>query len=161
MCTTLRKDRILPMHLADLAVASPDLTPLARIPDRYTVDGGNDVPRIHVSGVPEVTVELALIMHDPDAPRPEGFTHWVVYGLPPVEGEIDLEARGVRVGPNSRGESAYMGPRPPHGHGEHHYYFWVYALDTAVEGTPTREEFITRYGASVLEQNRLVGTFSR
>jgi hypothetical protein len=43
----------------------------------------------------------------------------------------------------------------------HHYYFWVYALGRAVQGAPTREEFIANYGDNILEQARLVGTFQR
>ncbi len=43
----------------------------------------------------------------------------------------------------------------------HHYYTWVYALDTRVDGEPSREDFLARYGDHVLEQNRLVATFAR
>jgi phosphatidylethanolamine-binding protein (PEBP) family uncharacterized protein len=30
---------------------------------------------------------------------------------------------------------------PPEGHGRHHYYFWLYALDTEIDAAPglTRE----------------------
>lgn len=30
-------------------------------------------------------------------------------------------------------EPGYKGPAPPPGHGTHHYYFWVYALDQDLE----------------------------
>jgi len=53
----------------------------------------------------------------------------------------------------------YYGPQPPAGHGEHHYYFWVYALDTKVEGTPNREEFLQKYAGNIIEQNRIVGIY--
>jgi phosphatidylethanolamine-binding protein (PEBP) family uncharacterized protein len=53
----------------------------------------------------------------------------------------------------------YYGPQPPPGHGDHHYYFWVYALDTNVEGTPTREEFLQKYAGNIIEQNRIVGIY--
>jgi phosphatidylethanolamine-binding protein (PEBP) family uncharacterized protein len=36
----------------------------------------------------------------------------------------------------------------------------VYALDTRVAGEPTLEEFLTSYGDHVIEQNRVVGTYS-
>jgi hypothetical protein len=64
-----------------------------------------------------------------------------------------------RPGPNGAGTLGYVGPQPPAGHGPHHYYFWVYALDTKVDGTPTREEFLSTYGPHIVEQNRLVGSF--
>ena len=148
-------------RIGDLTISSPDIEPLSTMDERFTGYGDNVVPWIEVSGVPAGTVELALMLHDPDAPRPNGFTHWVVYGLPPEEGPIDVQADGVRLGPNGAGAAQYAGPHPPPGHGVHHYYFFVYALDTKVEGTPTREEFLRQYADHVIEQNRLVGTFSR
>ena len=63
------------------------------------------------------------------------------------------------VGPNGAGDHQYYGPQPPAGHGEHHYYFWVYALDTNVEGTPTREAFLDTYAGNIIEQNRIVGLY--
>jgi Raf kinase inhibitor-like YbhB/YbcL family protein len=151
----------MPLFLADLAISSPDFTPLGPIPEEFSAYGANRVPTLSVSGAPEGTVELAVICHDPDAPLPHGFTHWTVYGLAPNDGAIDLTASGVRVGPNSLGEHAWSGPMPPAGHGVHHYYFWVYALSEPVVGTPTREEFLASAGDRVIEQARVVGTFEK
>lgn len=149
------------LFIDKLAIISPDLTALAPIPAKFTADGGNEMPRLAFSGAPEGTVELALVCHDPDAPLPNGFTHWTVYGIPADAAALDLDADGVRVGPNGAGQSAWYGPQPPFGHGLHHYYFWVYALGRAVQGAPTREEFLASYGDDILEQARLVGTFQR
>ncbi len=148
------------MNLGTLAVDSPDIAAGGRIDDRFTAYGPNEVPEIRVAGAPSGTVELALIVHDPDAPLPQGFTHWVRYGLPAEDGVVSSEDVAHRDAANSAGETGWFGPRPPAGHGDHHYYFWVYALDVAVEGEPTREEFLVRYADHVLEQNRLVGTYS-
>ena len=144
-----------------LAISSPDIANLERIRDEFTADGGHTIPRIAFEGAPEGTVELAVICHDPDAPLPNGFTHWVVYGIAPDAAVLDLEAPGVRVSPNGAGAPIWYGPEPPHGHGVHHYYFWVYALSRPVEGAPSREEFLAQYGDAVLEQARIVGTYSR
>jgi Raf kinase inhibitor-like YbhB/YbcL family protein len=142
-----------------LAVTSPDLVPLAPIPERFSADGGNATPRLSFSGIPAGTVELAVIVHDPDAPLPHGFTHWVVYGIPADAAELVVES--ATVGPNGAGVSAWYGPQPPAGHGEHHYYFWVYALGRRVEGAPTREGFLADYAAAIIEQARFVATFQR
>ncbi|WP_167044170.1 YbhB/YbcL family Raf kinase inhibitor-like protein [Salinibacterium sp. ZJ454] len=149
------------LNIADLTVASPHIDNLSRIPDSFTADGGNLVPTITVSGVPAEAVELALICHDPDAPLAHGFTHWVVYGLPARNGVIDTSQPQVRSAASGTGQPGWFGPQPPLGHGDHHYYFWVYALANAVEGEPTREEFLAAHADDIVEQNRLVGTYSR
>lgn len=151
------------LYIADLTVTSPDLEDGGRFPDAFTAYHDDRMPRIEVTGAPEGTVELALICHDPDAPRAHGFTHWAVFGIVPgVSTEIGPETVGsLRVGPNGRGETRWMGPRPPAGHGTHRYYFWAYALSRPVEGAPTREEFLATYADAILEQNRMVVTYDR
>ncbi len=146
------------LNIADLSITTDAFEANGRIPEQYSVDGGNEQPRLAVHGVPANAVELAVIVHDPDAPLPHGWTHWAVYGLPAQSGDVD--ASQGRQGPNTAGESAWMGPQPPAGHGDHRYYFWVYALSRPVEGAPSREEFLERYADAVIEQNRVVGTFS-
>ena len=147
------------LFIDKLAIASPDLPPLGRIPDAFTKDGGNRIPRLTVSGLPEGPAELTVILHDPDAPLPQGFTHWVLHGLAPAE-TVEVTAEAGRGAPNSLGESTYIGPFPPAGHGLHHYYFWVYALRRPVTGSPGREEFLAQYADDVIEQARLVATYS-
>jgi Raf kinase inhibitor-like YbhB/YbcL family protein len=144
-----------------LAIASPTITPLRPIPDEHVAGGGNAAPTITISGVPEGTVELAVICHDPDAPLAQGFTHWVVYGLPSSTTVVDLSVAGVRTAANGTGSSGWFGPQPPEGHGQHHYYFWVYALNRRVAGEPTREAFLGEYADAIIEQARLVGTYER
>lgn len=142
-----------------LAISSPDFAPLEPIPANFSGSGGNDIPRLVISGAPEGTVEFAVIVHDPDAPLAHGFTHWTVYGIPADATTVDLDTPGVRMGPNGMGEPAWSGPWPPAGHGVHHYYFWVYALNRPVEGSPTREEFLADCADSIIEQARTVSTF--
>lgn len=149
------------LRIDELAIGSADLDSLAPIPSMFSADGGNAIPRISFAGVPDGTVELALICHDPDAPLPNGFTHWVVYGITPDSTSVELSRSETRLGPNGAGDTAWSGPQPPTGHGVHHYYFWLYALNAHVRGLPGREEFIDRYGPHVIEQARLVGTFER
>nr|WP_272214181.1 hypothetical protein [Marinicella sp. W31]MDC2877466.1 hypothetical protein [Marinicella sp. W31] len=89
-----------------------------------------------------------------------GFTHWTVYAIDPKTTDLSDAQEKFRVGPNGAGDMQYYGPQPPAGHGDHHYYFWVYALDTNVEGTPTREQFLDTYADNIIEQNRIVGLYS-
>lgn len=149
------------LNIQDLAISSPDIERLGAIDPRFAADTGNEAPRLVISGVPAEAVELAVILHDPDAPLPNGFTHWVVYGIDPATTELGGEVEAGRVGPNGIGASSYSGPQPPPGHGQHHYYFWVYALNRKVDGAPSREEFLASYADAIVEQNRLVGTYQR
>ncbi len=144
-----------------LAISSPDFENLGRIPVGLTADGGNAIPRLEFSGAPEGTVEYAIICHDPDAPLPNGFTHWVVYGVSPEATSLDLDADGVRAAPNSAGLPIWCGPEPPYDHGDHHYYFWIYALKRPVVGEPSREAFLAEYADAIIEQARTVGVHSR
>lgn len=143
-----------------LTLSSPDFVHGGPLPESVGAAFSNTAPVIELAGVPGGAIELALIVHDPDSARPEGFTHWVVYGISPETTRIDASTLSAfRQGPNDAGTNEYFGPRPRSGHGLHHYYFTVYALDTEVSGTPTRREFLDRYASHIVEQNRIVGTF--
>jgi Raf kinase inhibitor-like YbhB/YbcL family protein len=148
------------LNIQDLSISSPDFDAGARLDAKHANDRDNVAPTLRIDGVPEGTTELAIVCHDPDAPLPDGFTHWALYGIPADTSEIGPDAdQRFRPGPNDFGATGYGGPQPPDGHGPHHYYFWVYALSTSVEGAPSRREFLDRYGDDVIEQNRVVAVY--
>lgn len=148
------------LNIQDLVISSPDFDHLGGMDDRFSHDSGNEAPRLHVSGVPNGATELAIICHDPDAPLPDGFTHWTLYGIPAGINDIGPDADATfRPGPNDFGDAGYGGPQPPAGHGIHHYYFWVYALSRAVDGAPSRRAFLDGYGDAIIEQNRVIGLY--
>ena len=66
-------------------------------------------------------------------------------------------------GVNDFGNTGYGGPMPPEGHGTHHYFFWLLALDAAPDLPPglTMWELLERIEAHVIGVNRLVGTYRR
>lgn len=139
------------------------------IPARYTADGQNVSPALSWSGLPPETLSLALILHDPDAPRPGGFTHWVIFNLPAdskglPEGLPRRERleNGVVQGKNDGGSNGYMGPSPPPGK-PHHYHFMLYALDqrlTLLAGA-ARQHVQDAAEGHILEQAELVGLYQR
>jgi Raf kinase inhibitor-like YbhB/YbcL family protein len=150
------------LNIKDLKISSPDFQARGRLDHAHAMDKGNVNPTLKIAGTPKEAVELAVICHDPDAPLPFGYTHWVLYGIPAGTAELGKDAdQKFRPGPNSNGNYRYDGPQPPAGHGPHHYYFWVYALDTPVVGTPTRAEFLKQYGDHIVEQNRLIGVYEQ
>jgi Raf kinase inhibitor-like YbhB/YbcL family protein len=152
------------MHLGDLTVTTPAFGPGDPIPSRHTTEGDDVSPAVEWSNVPDGTRQLALVVHDPDAPLTDGFTHWVVYGIPADAGGIG-EGEGPQhtEGRNDFGGVGYNGPAPPPGHGRHHYFFHLYALDSELDAGPglTRAELLERIDEHIIEQARVVGTFER
>ena len=152
------------LRLKNLKLSSQSFSALETIPQRYTSDGENISPPLQWDELPPSTKQLALICHDPDAPLPWGFTHWTLYNIPPEVTKI-LEGSncGFTEGVNSAGETGYTGPAPPEGHGVHHYYFWLYALDRTLNLEPNlnRVELLEAIADSVIAQARLVATYER
>lgn len=150
------------LNIKDLRISSPAFVPLARIPDRYTSHGENISPPMAWSGIPANTKQLALICYDPDAPLPRGFTHWLLYGISP---QVNTIAEGggsaFTAGQNSMESMGYTGPAPPPGHGLHHYYFWLYTLDTALDLASglDREQLLDAIAPHIIEQARSIGTY--
>lgn len=145
--------------MTSFTIRSTDFDDGERIPRRFSAEDENVTPSLTIEGANPSSVELALICHDPDAPDPGGYTHWTVYGLAPSTGDVGDAA--FREGPNDAGTSTWYGPKPPVGHGTHHYRFTVYALSRPVEGTPSRDEFLAQYSDAVFGEATLVGTYSR
>jgi Raf kinase inhibitor-like YbhB/YbcL family protein len=136
----------------------------ARIPRQYTGDGEDRSPPLEWKGVPKGARKLALVCHDPDAPMPGGFTHWVVYGIPPeATGIPEGGGRNFVQGVNSTGRPGYMGPAPPRGHGVHHYNFMLYALGEGPEPKPGmgRQDLLAAIRGLVIGEALLVGTYER
>ncbi len=111
--------------------------------------------------MPSGTRSFAVVVHDPDAPLVDGFTHWVAYNISSDAAGLPEGGDGATAGTNSFGNQGYNGPAPPPGHGLHHYYFWVYALDADLELEPglDRRELLSRIEDHVIEQARTVGTY--
>jgi len=143
------------------------------IPVTYTADGRDTSPPLRWSGLPQATSELAMIVDDPDAPRPEPFVHWVIYKIAAdVPGLVENIARneakltsppGAFQGTNSMNKVGYAGPAPPRGHGIHHYHFHLYALDEPLEVKPKldKKALLAAMAGHILGQAELIGTYQR
>lgn len=137
------------------------------IPKRYTGEGENISPPFVWQDVPEGTKSFALICHDPDAPLISpgtyGFVHWVLYNIPASVTSLPEGADGYTKGKNDFGQQNYGGPMPPNGHGPHHYYFWLFALNQALNLAPglTLWQLLQAIEPHCIGMNRLVGTYER
>lgn len=146
------------------AIRSPAFQNGAAIPSAYAKDGNNISPPLEWTGAPEGTRSFALLVEDPDAPSGM-FRHWAIFDIPPEttvlgEGE-DVSALGKGI--NDFGNDGYDGPKPPKGHGVHHYHFRLAALDTErlkdvddeVSAVAVWDEALRH----VIEEAELVGTY--
>ena len=80
--------------------------------------GSNVSPPLNWSKTPINTREFALICYNPDAPYTYGFTHWVIYGIPPeITGIEEDKGKLFTEGVNSTGKMGYSGPAPPPANG--------------------------------------------
>jgi Raf kinase inhibitor-like YbhB/YbcL family protein len=135
----------------------------------HTFAGGDNVsPDLRWSGVPSGTQSIAVTCHDPDAPTPVGFCHWVMFNLPADLDHLDAGAgepgkapSGSVLGFTDWGESQWGGCAPPPGDQPHGYEFTVYALDTKLDldETTTFAKFSFMSIGHVLARGTLTGRF--
>lgn len=132
------------------------------IPSKYTCDGDNVNPPIQVSGVPDNSKSLVLIIDDPDAPS-RTWVHWILWNIDPTITEIkeDSIPKGSIEGVTSFGSNSYGGPCPPSG--DHRYFFKLYALskvlDIAISSDKKAlEEAIKEY---IIATSEFIGLYGR
>lgn len=151
-----------------LTLTSPAFEDRGLIPSRYTCDGENINPELHISGVPEGAESLVLVMDDPDIPDSvkkslgiEKFDHWVLYSIPPDTEVIPEGAQLGSEGLTSRGEPGYVGSCPPDR--EHRYFFRLYALKGTINfiKTPTLDEVESIAKDMALASTTLMGRYER
>ena len=130
----------------------------------FTADEEDAVaPPLEWSAPPAGTLELALVVEDPDAPAPEPFCHWLVWGLAPQQGKLLEGEAPPRVGKNSFGNSEWLLPDPPTGQGSHDYVFQLFALDTPLALMPgaTRGDLVDAMDGHVIGAAVLTATYAR
>jgi len=152
---------------SDMKLRSSAFAYHTRIPTKYTQEGENVSPPLHWDGVPDGTTSFALLCHDPDAPLVQngayGFVHWIVSGIPGDVRSLEEGATLGVAGLHDGGGTGYAGPMPPEGHGTHHYYFWLFALnaDPQLPAGADLATFLNAIEPHLLGMNRLVGTYRR
>ncbi len=145
------------------------------IPKKYTGEGADVSPPLAWTGIPEEAKELVLICDDPDAPVAEPWVHWVIYKMPAATKGLPegvprkprlKEPAGAMQGRNSWPAAeaiGYRGPMPPPGHGVHHYYFKLYALEAhmVVEPGLDKRTIMEEIGDHIIAEGVLMGTYQR
>ena len=130
------------------------------IPAKYTCDGEDIVPPFSISGIPNGTKSLALIVDDPDSPSGD-WVHWLVWNINPEAGEIaeGTVPDGTTEGMNDFGKVGWGGPCPHSG--THHYQFKLYALDTILNlgSSAIKRDVESAIEGHILDQAVLVGLY--
>lgn len=146
-----------------------------RIPVQYTGEGEDRSPPLRWTEVPPDTRELALICDDPDAPTPQPWVHWLIYGMAADVRELVAGIPTAAIvsapvqanqGKNSWPDGAtvgYRGPLPPVGHGVHHYHFRLYALNARLHLAPgaDKPQLLAAMSNRIIANAELIGTYSR
>ena len=155
---------------AFLEVISDALGADGTIDPRHSAYGDNLSPPLRWTPV-EGAGAYALILEDPDAPRETPFVHWLIWNIP---GEAISLPEGLAnsthlvtpqnavQGRNDNGSFGYFGPRPPVGHGLHHYHFQIFALDGPLTLKPedtNLRSMVDAMKGRVLANGELVGVF--
>ena len=149
-------------------LTSPSFQSESDIPAKFTCQGEDISPELAWKDAPAGTRTFALIVHDPDAPRAGGFTHWVVYNIPASVRQIPQDApKGDQLpgggiqGRNDGGRVGYMGPCPPSG--THRYYFRLYALDAELNLQPGagKDDLEQAMQGHLLQKAELMGRYRK
>lgn len=129
------------------------------IPERYTCDGENISPPLHIENIPDEAACLALIAEDPDAPAGT-WVHWLVWNIPVTHHMDENEVHGIQ-GLNDFKQHHYGGPCPPSG--THRYFFKVYALKSLLSLSPDSKKIQLEKAMSehIIGFGELVGLYTK
>jgi len=153
--------------LSDMKLRSQAFEHHRSIPKKHTGEGEDVSPPLSWSNAPNGAKSFAVICHDPDAPLVSagtyGFVHWVLYNIPASIATLPEGVPDHTRGINNFDREGYGGPLPPEGHGTHHYFFWLLALDKELDLAAglTMWELLEKVEPHVVGMNRLVGTYAR
>lgn len=140
--------------------------PNSQVYNGYGCKGGNVSPDLSWINAPKNTKSFALICHDPDAPKENGWYHWLVVNIPI---SVNSVKKGAKIDNSLEtitdfNTPGYNGACPPKNYGIHHYNFTIYALDVEKidvnENTaPIEVERIVKSHA--IAKSTLTGLFER
>ena len=136
------------------------------IPRECGYKNGNREPQLTISGTPDGTKSLALIMDDPDAMGAVGkvWVHWVLWNIDWEIADLHgVELEGSILGTSGMtdfGEVGYGGPAPPDK--RHTYVFKLYALDTGLDlpSKSTKADVEKAMEGHIIAEAKLTGTYA-
>jgi Raf kinase inhibitor-like YbhB/YbcL family protein len=154
----------------NFTLASPAFDHGAPIPGKHRgrLLRANISPALNWTQPPAGTVELLLIVQDPDVPIGKPAIHALTLGIDPSRGGLPENALanpspvpGIRHGKGALGRRGWAGPMPLRSHGPHAYVFQIFALDQA-PGLPAGfalDQVIAATAGHAIGRARLDGTY--
>jgi len=154
----------------NFALTSPAFEHGTPIPEKHRgrLRGPNISPALDWTQPPAGTVELVLVVQDPDVPIGKPAIHVLTLGLDPALGGIPENAlanpspiAGIRLGKGVLGRRGWTGPMPVRSHGPHAYVFQLFALDqaTGLAAGRTLDDVVAAVRGHVIGRARLDGTY--
>ncbi|KAL6534404.1 hypothetical protein OROHE_013329 [Orobanche hederae] len=162
----------------EFRLVSPNISHEGRLPRQYMGEGQgarrNISPPLEWYNLPLGTKSLALVVHDIDAPDPDGpivpFSIWVVVDIPPTvkglpegfsgrEEDMGGEYAGIKEGYNDLKKHGWQAPKlPSHGH---RIEFKLYALDGELDlgNKVTKDKVLEAIEGHVLGEAVLMAIF--
>jgi Raf kinase inhibitor-like YbhB/YbcL family protein len=145
-----------------MSLYSPAFLENGYIPSKYTCDGENVSPPLHIRGVSAKARSLVLVMEDPDALGGD-WVHWTVWNMEASTRVISENSipEGSVEGDTDFDLPAWAGPCPREG--VHRYVFRLYALDVKLE-LPSRadkRQLAKALNGHIVDQSLLVGLYGR
>jgi Raf kinase inhibitor-like YbhB/YbcL family protein len=119
----------LPAPSGKFTLSSSDFEPGGRFPTGLAC--GTSAPVLRWSGAPAGARDMAIVVHDLDAPGGE-YRHWSAWRIPPAASGT-VPGSGLVEGKNDFGDDGYGAPCPPKGDDAHTYVFTLFALGKPVD----------------------------
>lgn len=152
----------------ELIISGTPFTAGGEIPVKYSTFGDDVSPALHLEGISENAVSLAVMFTDRSHPIPD-YCHWIMWNIPIVSdipegipyGEVVPSLSGAIQGVGY-GKHRYKGPRPPF-RKPHTYALEVYSLDRMLD-LPTnsrRGDFLIEAGEHILQKAEITAGFCR
>lgn len=142
----------------DIELSSPDFDDGGELPLEIaceTYGGAEESPALEWDGIPPAAANLVLVVHDPDAPLDDGFTHLLARFGPTTTG-VEAGANENLNSPMGR----WIPVCPPAGE-EHRYTFTLYVFPIEV-GIPARaaRDDIEILSADAIGSDQITGRFT-
>lgn len=156
-------------RMIELKISSPAFKSEGWIPNENSGFGDDVSPELHIDGIDDKALSMAITLDDLGHPIHPGYNHWVGWNIPPVnilpsnlpKGAICEQPFHIEQG-LAYGKHCYRGPKPPF-NWNHRYCFTIYVLDTRLNiGTDSDKAVLLKaMNGHILQTGVLYGKYQR